>query len=338
MLSADVTVTLTSGNTDEATLSVATVTFLDDTLAARPSAPVSVAEGDRVPTFEDGLTTMREAPQNAAQDDAAGDPITATDPKPATHPDIHPGRPQWPFRHRRQRSITVVADDSFGYETGAGDHPMDVAVSDANGLTDKIEVKALVTDVNEPAVITGDETASLREDASIINRVTRYTAIYPGSTSFQWSVEAADGDNISIDTGGNLRFNRGPDIEIKPSHSGTIATTDNGEPEEKDAFPVTVAMADANDRPIITFANTLTPNENTDTPTILRTYAANDQESAIASRPEGATINRSVSGRDANDFDISESEALTFAEIPEFENSTDAPATFRPCSNPYSIR
>ena len=54
-----------------------------------------------------------------------------------------------------------------------------------DGLTDKIEVKVLVTGVNEPPVISGEASPTFNEDAlASATRVARYSATDPERDSF----------------------------------------------------------------------------------------------------------------------------------------------------------
>ena len=62
-----------------------------------------------------------------------------------------------------------------------------------DGLTDKIDVKILVTNVNEPPTITrttGDDALSYPEDTATTRVLHRYTATDPERGTITWSVEA----------------------------------------------------------------------------------------------------------------------------------------------------
>ena len=79
--------------------------------------------------------------------------------------------------------ITVAANNSLDYEIEQ-DYSMEVVVSDraADGLTDKIEVKVLVTDVNEPPVITGEAAPTFEENRT--GRIGRFRATDPEGKPF----------------------------------------------------------------------------------------------------------------------------------------------------------
>ena len=201
---------------------------------------------------------------------------------------------------------------------------MEVVVSDraTDGLTDKIEVKVLATNVNEPPVITrttGDDTLSYPENTATTRVLRRYTASDPDQgDSITWSVEGTDGGDFTIDTSGNLRFASQPDHETTASYSITIVATDDGDPEQKAELPVTVPVADVDEPPEITGEDTLSFLENTSTTHILQNFSASD--------PEGVTniIYWSLSGSDSGDFEISESGELTFKNVPDYDRPADS--------------
>ena len=66
---------------------------------------------------------------------------------------------------------------------------------------------------SEPEFPTSDDSPTFNENASITNRVARYTAADPERDSFEWSVGGTDASSFTIDTSGNLKFNSQPDHE-----------------------------------------------------------------------------------------------------------------------------
>ncbi len=284
-----------------------------------PSLDVTVIDGNREPYFEDGLSTTRQVPENTGQDDNVGDPVAAIDlnndtltyslDDPSGKFSINTGTGQ----------ITVVADDSLDHET-TEDYEMDVTVTDraTNGLTDKIEVKVLVVNVNEPPTISGNAALTFPENTAITRVIHRYTFIDPESGSVTWSVEGTDSAAFTIDANGNLRFSTPPDFEAQEELNVTVVAADNGEPAEKDEFPVVVTLTNVDDPPAIAGDNVLTFAENTDTTTILETYTASD--------PEGVTssFTWSLAGTDSGDFEISASGELTFKNVPDYDIPADA--------------
>ena len=102
------------------------------------------------------------------------------------------------YETRTSYSITVIATDSFGESS-------------------YIMVNIMVTDVNEPPVISlgglaisGLASVDYAEDR--MDAVVTYTAVGPGAASADWTLEGADADIFSI-TDGVLTFNAMPDYE-----------------------------------------------------------------------------------------------------------------------------
>ena len=213
---------------------------------------VTVTDGNRAPYFEEGLDTTREIAENAGAGATVGEPVAALDLNTGDTLTYGLDDPKGLFEIDDDGQIKMVADDSLNYEDET-DYELEVTVQDraTDGLTDKIDVKVLVTDVNEPPVITGDAAPTFNENANINSRVARYTATDPERGSFEWSVEGTDGSAFTIDTGGNLRFNSQPDHETKVTYDITIVATDNDDPPNTGEYPVTVEVTDVNEPPEI---------------------------------------------------------------------------------------
>ena len=154
------------------------------------SVQVTVTDGNRAPFFEDGLTTTREVPENAGIGAIVGTPVAALDLNTSDTLTYTLDDTSSKFRiDSTNGQITVAASNSLDHET-VQDYSVEVVVSDraADGLTDKIEVKVLVTDVNEPPVITGDKMPEFNENTT--GRIGRYSATDPEGDAFTWSLAA----------------------------------------------------------------------------------------------------------------------------------------------------
>ena len=207
------------------------LTTFDGDLVYWASVQVTVTDGNRAPFFNDGLETTREIPENAGQGANAGAPVAATDLNSGDTLTYTLNDGSGLFSINSSTGQITVADTDppvaqpFDYETGDLEYTMDVEVSDrtTDGLEDKIEVKVLVTNVNEPPIITrsdGDDALSYPEDTATTRVLHRYRATDPEKGSITWSVEGTDGGDFTIDTSGNLRFASQPDHETEgnPQH------------------------------------------------------------------------------------------------------------------------
>ena len=280
---------------------------------------VTVTDGNRAPFFEDGLSTTREVPEDAGQGASVGGPVTATDQNAGDTLTYTLDDPSGKFSiNSSTGQITVAADDSLDHETQQ-DYSVDVTVSDRTmgGLYDKIEVKALVSDVNEPPTVAGNATLSYPENTATTRVLHRYTATDPENDSITWSVEGAGKDNFTIDASGNLHFSSQPDHETNEEYSITIVATDDGDPPEEGELQVTVEITNVDEPPVITgpcSVNDYTENGTGD----VGAYSAADPEGAITA------FTWSLSGTDRNDFDISNAGVLTFKNTPDYEQPSDS--------------
>ena len=100
-------------------------------------------------------------------------------------------------------------------------------------------------------MITGEASPTFNEDASISNRVARYTATDPERDAFTWSVVGTDESAFSIDASGNLRFNSQPNHETQDEYSITIIATDDWNPPNEGELAVIVEVGDVNEAPEI---------------------------------------------------------------------------------------
>ena len=280
---------------------------------------VTVTDGNRAPYFEEGLDTTREVPESASQGIDVGAPVTALDLNTSDTLTYTLDDPSGNFAITLSNSttgqITVAANNSLDYEIEQ-DYSMEVVVSDraADGLTDKIEVKVLVTDVNEPPVITGEAAPTFEENRT--GRIGRYRATDPEGKPFSRAVSESEPRNFSIDGNGYLSFSVTPDFEDKSSYYVSIVAADDK--LLPGYLDVTVAIVDIDEPPTITGDDTLTFAENTETTTTLHTYRASDPERVTT------TFTWSLGGTDSGDFNISNQGELTFRNTPNYERPADS--------------
>ena len=285
------------------------------------SVQVTVSDGNRAPYFVEGTDTTREIPENAGAGTNVGAPVAALDLNSGDTLTYALEDLSGLFAIDSSGQITVVSDNSLDYETEQ-DYEVQVIVQDrtTGGLTDKIDVKIRVTNVNEPPTITrttGDDALSYPEDTATTRVLHRYTATDPERGTITWSVEGADGGDFAIDASGNLRFKSSPDHEAKPTLGITIVATDDGDPVERAELPVTVTITNVDEPPEMTQASPLAPYpENANFPAGM--YSAVD--------PEGATttFTWTLGGTDRGDFTIAANGQLQFANAPDFESPADS--------------
>ena len=182
-------------------------------------------------------------------------------------------------------------------------------------------VKVTVTDVNEGPEVTGTDSFTVAENQYLSNA--SFNATDPeGESVTRWNTAGTDGGDFTISENGVLTFRNLPDYE-RPSDSNldneyqlTVRAYDTG--GRYGSLDVVVTVTAVDEAPELTSSSMSRtsfsyPENGT---SALYTYQATD--------PEGGTITWSVSGTDQGDFDISETGALTFASVPDFELPVDA--------------
>ena len=283
---------------------------------------VTETDGNRAPYFEEGLDTTREVPESASQGTDVGAPVTALDLNTSDTLTYTLDNPSGNFAITLSNSttgqITVAATDPpidhpFDYEAES-DYEVKVTATDPGGLTDTIEVKVRVNDVNEPPVITGEAAPTFEENRT--GRIGRYRATDPEGKPFSWAVSESEPRNFSIDGNGYLSFSVPPDFEDKSSYYVSIVAADDK--LLPGYLDVTVAIVDIDEPPTITGNDTLTFAENTETTTTLHTYRASDPERVTT------TFTWSLGGTDSGDFNISNQGELTFRNTPNYERPADS--------------
>ena len=194
-----------------------------------------------------------------------------------------------------------------------------VVARDSEGQFGFLDIKVTVTNVNEPPTVTGDIAPTVDENSETFSRF--YSATDPEGTAstFIWSLSGTDNRDFNIDRNtGNLTFRSTPNFESAADSNRdneylvTVRATDEG--NLRGDLAVTVTVNDVNEAPLIIGDETPSFPENS--VRTLSTYRATD--------PEGSDITWSVSGIDDDDFDISETGVLTFANVPDFENPADS--------------
>ncbi len=215
--------------------------------------------------------------------------------------------------------VSVVATDQSGH---AANLAATVTVTDVNegpeiaGCTDTVADQMLIIAFEDCDEITVSE----NHDESLYT----YTARDPEMPDLEitrWTVSGRDGGDFTITEDGELSFRYPPDTE-RPADSNrdsvyelTVRTSDG---RYYGSFDVVVTVEEVDEAP--EFArnaeDTFSYRENGTA--ALFTYRATD--------PEGQDVSWSLSGDDADRFEISEDGELTFASVPDYEQPSDRDA------------
>ena len=208
------------------------------------------------PSTEDGL---RSVPEDAQAGENIGDPVSAVDPDQgdmltyslsgtdAASFDIDSGSGQLSVAtgveldYEGQRTYRVTVTVSDGKDR---DDLEDLSVDDTQSVT------ITLTDVNEAPVVTGDSTASIKENAS--SMLASYTATDPEGDKFTWSVSD---DNFWISDGGQLYFRTPPSFEDQETYTvDVIATDDDVDSPLSGSLSVTITVENVEEPGVVTIS------------------------------------------------------------------------------------
>ncbi len=189
-------------------------------------------------------------------DDNVGSPVTATDTKADGTPETLiytlSGPDAASFRVRQDDATTTTVDEGGQIEVGSGTmldyegkrtYMVTVTAEDSFGLTASIDVTIMVTALDEPPAITGDDEAEYAEDRT--DAVATFTAADPEGAAVSWSLSGMDADDFMIDSG-VLSFAKSPDYE-KATDGDTNNDGDNTDTDEvasDNVYEVTVQATD----------------------------------------------------------------------------------------------
>ncbi|MBB4168776.1 proprotein convertase P-domain-containing protein, partial [Rhizobium sp. BK538] len=215
--------------------------------------------------------------------------------------------------------LKLVNGVSLDYEAG---HTVNLTVTatDQGGLSKQQAFTIQVGDVNEAPVITSGTTGSEPENTAVSNVVYQAIANDPEGATLIYSLTGADAALFNISSSGAVTFKSSPNFEAPADanhdnvYSIVVNAGDGVNPGATKA--VAISVTDINEAPSITSGATGSEAENTATSNVVYQTVAND--------PEGAALTYSLTGADADLFNISSTGAVTFKSSPNFEAPADA--------------
>ncbi|MDC0403600.1 cadherin repeat domain-containing protein, partial [Porticoccaceae bacterium] len=206
-------------------------------------------------------------------------------------------------------SLTVGTPDIFAIDATSGvvtvvgpiDHEVTptlsftVVATGSGGLGQNQTVLVTVTDLDEAPLISSGGSASVAENAATDTVVYTAVAADPEGDAVVYSL-GSGGDNalFTIDlSNGEVTLNSSADFESDASYSITVIATANG---KTDTQVVAVAVTDVDEAPVIDSGSSATVVENSDVSAVIYTASAVD--------PEGNTVRYTLSGDDADKFNL----------------------------------
>ena len=214
--------------------------------------------------------------------------------------------------------LTFQAAPDFESKLDIGaDNIYNVTVQVSDGaLSASQNIAVTVTNVNEIPTDLAITQTTIAENAGVNAVVGALSSTDPdAANTFTYTLVAGVGadDNASFNLSGNsLRANADFDFETLSSYTVRVRTTDQGGLFYEEAIAITVI--NSNEPPVITSANTATPNENQ---TAVLTVTSTDVDG-------GARTYSITGGADqANFVIVGATGVLTFVAAPNFESPTD---------------
>ena len=304
--------------------------------AISKNAVRELPETNAAPVFTERSVT-REVPENTPAGDSVGDPVKATDAdEDLLSYTLSGGADKGAFEVNLETGqIEVGADTKLNFEGDQKTYTVELKAEDPFGKSDIIVVIITVTNVDEGVVFSltpGNTRPGFAADsytrvvaentASGENIGDPVRATDDEGDALTYSMSGADAASLTIGrTSGQIRTKDALDYETEPN-TYTVTVTAADPAGLSDTATVTITVTDVDEDPIVSGNAAVDYAENG--AGMVATYAATD--------PENGDIAWSLSGDDADDFEISGAGMLTFMSPPDFESPTDANA-----DNMYSV-
>ena len=294
-------------------------------------------ETNAAPVFTE-RSVMREVAENTVAGGSVGDdPVTATDgDEDVLTYSLSGGADKDAFDIDQASGQIKVGDDTkLDFEGTQKTYTVEVKAEDPFALSDVVVVIITVTDVDEPPVLglVPGNTAPRFAASAYTREVAENTATGMPigdpvaatdneGNALTYSMSGADAASLTIGrTSGQIRTKDALDYETEPN-TYTVTVTAADPAGLSDTATVTITVTDVDEDPVVSGNAAVDYAENG--AGMVATYAATD--------PENGDIAWSLSGDDADDFEISGAGMLTFMSPPDFEGPTDANA-----DNMYSV-
>ena len=222
--------------------------------------------------------------------------------------------------------LTFAAPPNFDSPGGSGadgnQYLVTVQARDDQGNTGELPVAVAVTDQNEGAVVTGQDTIAVQENRDAAITLAAYSATDPeGQAITRWSLVGNDAGDFLISENGELTFRNTPDYD-RPSDSNrdneyrvTVRAYDGRTYGNLD---VTVTVSNQNEHaPVIRSGSRTSFTYREESTSALYTYSATDQD-------KDDVITWTTAGTDGNLFEFNDRNGLVFREPPDYENPSDS--------------
>ncbi|MCY4417550.1 MAG: cadherin domain-containing protein [Chloroflexi bacterium] len=222
--------------------------------------------------------------------------------------------------------LNFASPPNFDVPAGSGAHGNEYLVTvqarDANFNVGELPVTVTVTDLNEGAFVSGQQTIAVQENHDPASILATYSATDPeGQPITRWSLSGSDGGDFTISADGELTFRYTPDYD-RPADSNrdneyriTVRAYDGRTYGNLDVV-ITVSNINEHD-PVISSGSRTSFSYREETTSVLYTYRATDGD-------KDDVITWSTSGTDGHLFEFNDRNGLVFREPPDYENPNDS--------------
>ena len=213
-------------------------------------------------------------------------------------------------------------DNPAGSGTDGNEYLVTVLARDDQGNTGELPVTVTVTDRNEPAVVSGLEAISVRENRDPTLTLAAYSATDPeGEFITRWSLSGSDGGDFRISEQGELTFRNTPDFD-RPADSNRdneyLVTVRAYDGSTYGNLDVTITVSNVNEHaPVIRSGSRSSFTYREEGTSALYTYRATDQD-------RDDVITWSTGGTDGHLFGFNDRNGLMFTDPPDYEDPRDS--------------
>ena len=230
------------------------------------------------------------------------------------------------FEISDQGVLTFAAPPNFDIPGGSGadgnEYLVTIQARDDQGNTGELPVAVAVTDQNEGAVVTGQDTIAIQENRDAALILATYSAVDPeGQAITRWSLGGSDAGDFSIDENGALTFRNTPDFD-RPADSNRdneyLVTVRAYDGRTYGNLDVTVTVSNQNEHaPVIRGGSRTSFTYREENTSALYTYQAADGD-------RDDVITWTTGGNDGSLFEFDDRNGLVFREPPDYENPRDS--------------
>ena len=194
---------------------ITTITIIDEDVASDTggSSRRGISARNSPPRFIERHNAIRSIAENSPPGTEVGEPVAATDADRRDQDSLTYSLAGVDVNSFSINSASgrILTDALLDFERKAG-YRVVVLVRDGRGGNDIISVSIVVTDINEPPLVSGGASIDFAENSTEV--VSRFTASDPeGMVTLTLSLSGEDSEAFTMEEDGTLRFRVSPDFE-----------------------------------------------------------------------------------------------------------------------------